>query len=131
MNLKFWYIKFVGLLLVTLGFGNSLIVFYKLFDVIFADKIILANTNLLVTGLGSIFPLFIFIFGMFFYFYCDIYQEKPKRLICGLKLLLMNDSLCNAFGVVGHLLDFVHVSFAYGCLVLGLLLIYGHIKYKY
>lgn len=141
MNLKYWYIKFIGLLLVIFGFGYSLTAFYNFFDVLLADKIVLANVNLWINSIGIIFPLFIFIFGMFFYFYGDVYQEKPKKsiLICSIvvnvvgiiKLLLINETIYNKLGEVGHCLDFVHPSFAYITLLLGIVLIYGHVKYKY
>ena len=141
MDYKYLYIKFIGLLLVIFGFGYSLTAFYNIFDVLVGNKIILANTSLLVTSMGSLFPLFIFVFGMFFYFYGDVYKEKSNKLIfiCSIivlligifKLLLLNDFIYGHIGIINSCLDFVHPSFGYVSLLLGLLLIGGRIKFKY
>ena len=139
MTLKYLYMKLVGLLIVTIGFSYSITTFYNLFDVIFGDKKIPASYNIYVMGISVIFPLFVFIFGVFFYLYADFKVNKKSlwTLICIIIILI--------FGVVKILLtlplfmtlpyhyifDFVHVSFGYVAIILSVLLVYGRIKYKY
>ena len=141
MTAKFLYMKLLGLMSVTFGFGYCLTSFYNFFDVVLGNGLVDANANLYIMSLGLIFPLFIFIFGVFFYFYADVYHDKKSNailistiivtMIGILKLLLFNDKVVKILWFVKDLMGFIHISFAYVVLIISILLIYGRLKYKY
>lgn len=135
MSIKFLYMKLVGLLMVVVGFTYSLTSFYNFFDVIFGNKIMVESANIYIMSIGLIFPLFIFIYGIFFYFYADIYKDKSSKLvfilsiitfIIGISKLVLYNKI-----IPSYLMEFTHISFAYCVLILSIMLIYGKLKYKY
>lgn len=135
MSIKFLYMKLVGLLMVIIGFTYSLTSFYNFFDVIFGHKIVVESANIYVMSIGLIFPLFIFVFGVFFYFYADIYNEKPSKLVFILSIITMIIGIIKILIYIKiiplYLMEFIHISFAYCILILSIMLIYGKLKYKY
>lgn len=126
---KFIYMKLTGLLMVILGFSYSLTTFYNFYDYIFGDLEI-ANANIFVMSIGLLFPLYLFIFGIYFYFYSDKFLEKinPFIFFSGVSMLIV--------GIIRLLwskgiMQFIHFSFSFILIVLSILLIYGCRKYKY
>ena len=71
MKSRFIYMKFLGLLLVVIGFSYSITSFYNFFSYIFDSKIFSENLNIIVSSIGLLFPLTVFVFGVYFYFYTD------------------------------------------------------------
>lgn len=126
---KFFYKKLVGLLMVIGGFSYSLTTFYNFYDYIFGDLVI-ANSSIYVMSIGLVFPLFTFIFGIYFYFYRDreFGNINPRILVTGIMMI--------SIGVVrmilsDEIMQFIHYSYAYVMLAFGILLIIGCMKYKY
>ena len=126
---KFFYMKILGLFLVVLGFSYSMTSFYNFYDYIFGT-VTIANSNIFVMGIGLIFPLYTFIFGIYFYFYTDkefayinpfILASGIAMVIIGIIRILVNNGI----------MQFIHGSYSYVLLVLGILLIYGCMRYKY
>ena len=74
---KFTYMKLISLLLIILGFGYSITSFSNFYAYLFGD-IIIANANTYIMATGLLFPLYTFIFGVFFYFYTDKYFAYIK-----------------------------------------------------
>ena len=133
MSSKFLYMKFLGLFMVVIGFSYCLTSFYNFFDAIFGN-IVSASSNLLVTSLGLIYPLYIFIYGIFFYFYADICNDKSSKLILLSIILLSVFSILKIlFDIfsISEIFDFVHISLAYLTLIIVIMNVYGSIKYKY
>ena len=139
MTFKYLFMKLVGLLTVTIGLAYSITSFYNLFDVIFGNKLIAENHSLFVMGIGVIFPLFVFIFGVFFYLYADWHIEKKSLwiLVCIIIMLILGVlKVLLSFEILkgipfSYFLNFVHISFGYIAIVLSLFLAYGRLKYKY
>ena len=126
---KFIYMKLTGLLMVILGFSYSLTTFYNFYDYIFGDLEI-ANANIFVMSIGLLFPLYVFIFGIYFYFYSDKFLEKinPFIFFSGISMLIVGIiRLVLSKGIM----QFIHFSFSFILIVLSILLIYGCRKYKY
>ena len=126
---KYVYMKLLGLSLVMLGFGYSITSFSNFYAYIFGE-IEIANANIYLMSLGLVFPLYTFIFGVYFYFYTDkeFAYINPFILISGFGMFIV--------GVIRLFLDnnimqFIHISFAYVLMILGMLLIYGVYRYKY
>ena len=126
---KFTYMKLISLLLIILGFGYSITSFSNFYAYLFGD-IIIANANTYIMATGLLFPLYTFIFGVFFYFYTDKYfayinpfilSSGISMTIVGITRLVVNDGI----------MQFIHVSFAYVLLTLGIAIIYGCMRFKY
>ena len=126
---KFIYMKILGLLMVILGFSYCLTSFYNFYAYLFGDLII-ANANIYIMAIGLVFPLYTFIFGIYFYFYSDRYFDQINpfiftssiiMFIVGLTRLLIN------FGIM----QFLHFTFGYVLIILSILLICGCLRYKY
>lgn len=140
MNLKFLYMKFLGLLLVLVGFSYSLTSFNNFFSFVFKTKIFAENLNIYVMSIGLVVPLFIFIFGVYFYFYTDFNIEKINKfifisfiliLLIALMMICFNELyIINNF-IVFQIYQFIHISCAYVLIFLAIMGIYGCIKYKY
>lgn len=140
MNLKFLYMKFLGLLLVLAGFSYSLTSFNNFFSFVFKTKIFAENLNIYVMSIGLVVPLFIFIFGVYFYFYTDFNIEKINKfifisfiliLLIALMMICFNELyIINNF-IVFQIYQFIHISCAYVLIFLAIMGIYGCIKYKY
>lgn len=132
--------KFLGLLLVIVGFSYSLTSFSNFFAYIFDSKIFVENLNIYVMIIGLIFPLAIFIYGIYFYFYTDFNITKINIYMFGinifffissfLMIIFNNISLFADFFIL-HIFEFIHPSFSYCLLFLSLMGIYGCFKYKF
>ncbi len=126
---KFFYMKILGLFLVVLGFSYSMTSFYNFYDYIFGT-VVIANSNIFVMSIGLIFPLYTFIFGIYFYFYTDkeFAYINPFIMSSGIGMVLIG--IIRIF-VKNGIMQFIHGSYSYVLLVLGVLLIYGCMHYKY
>ncbi len=126
---KFLYMKILGLFMVILGFSYCLTSFYNFYDYIFGVNYI-ANVNVWIMAIGLIFPLYTFIFGVFFYFYTDrdFASINPFILSSGISLLIIGIS---RIFISNGIMEFLHYTFPYVLVILSLLLIYGCIKFKY
>lgn len=137
MKGRFLYMKFLGLLLVLTGFSYSLTSFNNFFSYIFKTKIFPENLNIYMISSGLIIPLFVFIFGVFFYFYTDYNINKINKfifvsyvllLIIGITMIVFSyKSILN----INQIFEFIHISLSYVLISLSLMGIFGCIKYKY
>ena len=126
---KYIYMKLVGLILVILGFSYSITSFSSLYAYLYGD-IIIANSNVYIMSIGLVIPLYIFIFGIYFYFYVDRDKSliNPFIIISGISMFIIG---IIRLLVSNGVMQFIHVSFATVLIVNSILLIYGCIKYKY
>lgn len=126
---KYIFMKVLGLLIVIVGFSYSLTSFSNFYSYIFGD-VVIANGNSIIMTIGLLFPLYTFIFGIYFYFYSDkfFYNINPFILSSGISMAIVG--LVRIF-VSDGIMQFIHFSFAYAMIVLAGLLIYGCIRYKY
>ena len=86
---------------------------------------------------GLVIPLYVFLFGVYFYFYTDYNLQKINKYIFTSNILLLivgitmicftNYKIFN----LNQIFEFIHISLAYCLIVLSLMGIYGCIKYKY
>ena len=139
MNTKFWYMKILGFLITIIGFSYSLTSLYNFFDIVFENKIMVEGSNIFIMCLGIVFALFIFVFGVFFYFYADVYKNERNKLVLISIIIMFIISVFNIFSSTvsltsrffNDLVALIHPSFGYVNLILGVLLVYGYFKYKY
>lgn len=140
MSLKFIYMKLLGLFMTVVGFAYCLTSFYNFFDVLLGEKLISQNVNILIASIGLFFPLFVFIFGVYFYFYADVLTDKSSKLtligtitlsIISIIKILLGTKLFSRLGELSYLIEFIHPSFGYVILLISFLLIYGKFVYKY
>ncbi len=126
---KFIYMKLLGLMMVILGFSYCLTSFYNFYDYLFGDLVI-ANASIYIMAIGLMFPLFTFIFGIYFYFYSDKFfaEINPFIFISGISLFIIG--IIRLF--INHgIMQFLHFSFGYVLIILSSLLVYGCFTYKY
>ena len=126
---KFFYKKIVGLLMVIAGFSYSLTTFYNFYDYIFGDLVI-ANANIYVMSVGLLFPLYIFIFGIHFYFYQDREFGNVNPFILTTSIVMMIVGVIRII-ISNGIMQFIHFTFAYVIIFLAILLFIGCKKYKY
>ncbi len=126
---KFVYMKLVGLLIVILGFSYCMTSFSNFYAYLFGD-IVIANANVYLMTSGLLFPLYMFIFGIFFYFYTDKHFAyiNPFVLITGIGMILVG--LVRLI-ISSGIMQFIHISFGAVSILFGILLIYGCIRFKY
>ena len=126
---KFIYMKLVGLFLVIVGFSYCLTSFSNFYAYLYGD-IVIANANIVLMTSGLLFPLYMFIFGVFFYLYTDkqfaylnpfILSSGIGMIIVGLLRLIINNGI----------MEFIHISFGGVAIVFGILLAYGCLRFKY
>ena len=140
LTARFLYTKFVGFLMVVLGFSYCMTSFYNFYEYVFG-KISIANSNVFIMMLGLLIPLYMFIFGIYFYLYADKNITKINKfilitalmfVIVGMLCLLLNNSIIytNLF-FIDQVTEFLHVSVGYSMIIMGIMMIYGCIKYKY
>ena len=88
MTARYLYIKFTGFLLVILGLSYSITSFYNMFSYIYGN-VIVHGSNIVLMILGTIIPLFIFIFGIFYFMYTDnnIAKINKKIFICSIIMI--------------------------------------------
>ena len=137
MKSKYIFMKFLGLLLVLVGFSYSITSFNNFFSYIFKTRIFSENLNIYLMSIGLILPLFTFLFGVHFYFYIDYNFEKINKFIFTSFILLL------IFGIImiilsfikilnlNQIFEFIHGSLSYVLIVLSFMGIFGCIKYKY
>lgn len=140
MMVRYIYMKFIGFLLVVLGFSYSMTSFYNFYEYIFGN-ITIASSNILVMMIGLLVPLYMLIFGIYFYFYADknitsinkyIMCSAIAFLIIGIVcLILKSNFIYNYLFVLSQVFEFLHVSCGYVLVLLGAMIIYGCVKYKY
>ena len=138
MQNRFLYMKFLGLLLVIAGFSYCLTSFTNFFQYIFDFKIYSENLNLYLMLIGLIVPLFVFVYGVYFYFYTDFNITRVSKflfitnisllIIGGLMIILEN---LNFNFLFKDIFEFVHFSFGYVLIVLAGMGLYGCLKYKF
>ena len=126
---KYVYMKLVGLILVILGFGYSITSFSNFYAYIYGD-IKIANANIYIMSIGLIFPLFMFVFGIYFYFYTD------KQFAYINPFILISSAVMIMVGVLrlfinSGIMQFIHISYAIVLIVCGILLMCGILRYKY
>ena len=126
---KFFYMKIVGLFLVIVGFSYSMTSFYNFYDYLFGDLVI-ANSNIYIMSLGLLFPLYAFIFGIYFYFYTDKFANYINPFILGNGFFLLIVGLLRLF-VSNGIMQFIHYTYSIPMMILAVLLIYGCFRYKY
>lgn len=126
---KFFYRKSIGLLIVIIGLSYCLTSFYNFYDYIFGE-VTVANANIYLMASGLVFPLYTFIFGMYFYFYIDKEVENINLFILSTGVVMFFVGLARIF-VSSGIMQFIHHSFAYAIILLGIMVVYGCFKYKY
>ena len=126
---KYVYMKLISLTLVILGFSYCLTSFSNFYAYLYGD-IQIANANVYLMASGLIFPLYMFIFGVFFYFYTDkqfayinpvILSSSIGMIIAGILRMFINNGI----------MQFIHLSFGFVLIVFGILLVYGCFRFKY
>ena len=139
MTARYLYIKFTGFLLVILGLSYSITSFVNMFSYLYGN-VVINGSNTFLMILGTIIPLFIFIFGIFYFMYVDdnITKINKKILICsiimiilGILVLVFKTSylVLHAF-TISQIFYFLHFSLGYVSIVLGGMVIYSCLKYK-
>jgi len=126
---KYIYMKLIALLLIIIGFSYCLTSFYNFYSYLFGD-IEIANGSMFLMTSGLAFPMHMFIFGVFFYFYTDkqFAYINPFILAGGIIMLAVGIlRICIGNGIM----EFIHPSFAYVSIVMGILVIIGCFRYKY
>lgn len=140
MKSRFLYMKFLGLLLVIVGFSYSLTSFNNFFSYIFETRIFPENLNIYLMSVGLIIPLAIFIYGVYFYFYTDFNITKVNKfilifniilLVIGLIMLVVKQFNFLPDFLVFQIFEFLHKSSTYPIILLSILGLYGCFKYKY
>ena len=126
---KYIYMKIIGLLLVIIGFSYSLTSFSNFYGYLFGD-IKVANGNIIIMSLGLLFPLYTFIFGIYFYFYSDKFFANINPFILSSAISLFIVGLVRII-VSNGIMEFIHYSFSISIIISSILLVYGCIKYKY
>lgn len=126
---KFWYRRIFGLFIVLLGFSYSMTSFYNFYDYIFGDLVI-ANSNIYIMAIGLIFPLYTFMFGIYFYFYHDERFGNINPFIFTTGIMMAIVGVLRIF-IGNGIMQFLHSSFSYVMIMLAVIVIYGCMKYKY
>ena len=139
MTTRYLYIKFTGFLLVILGLSYSITSFVNMFSYLYGN-VVINGSNIFLMILGTIIPLFIFIFGIFYFMYVDdnITKINKKILICSIIMIIlgilvlvfkMSYLVLHAF-TISQIFYFLHFSLGYVSIVLGGMVIYSCLKYK-
>lgn len=126
---KYIYMKIIGLLLVIVGFSYSLTTFSNFYGYLFGD-IKVANGNIIIMGLGLLFPLYTFIFGIYFYFYSDKFFANINPFVLSSAISMFIIGLVRIF-VSNGIMEFIHYSFSIAIIISSILLVYGCFKFKY
>ncbi len=140
MKSRYLYMKFVGLLLVIVGFSYSITSFNNFFSYIFRTRIFPENLNIYIISIGLIVPLFTFLFGVYFYFYTDFNINKINKFIfiSNIIMLIIGFSMLsfkyidipNKY-IIFQIFEFLHISLSPCLIILSILGIIGCFKYKY
>lgn len=126
---KYFYMKILGFFMVVLGFGYCMTSFFNFYSYIFGELQI-ANANIYIMSLGLIFPLYTFIFGVFFFFYSDkkFAVINPFILTSGVMMFIVGFS---RLFISSGIMQFLHFSYSFVMIVLGIMLTAGCLRYKY
>lgn len=137
---RYIYIKFIGFLLVILGFSYSMTSFYNFYDYVFGE-IVIASSNIFIMSLGLLIPLYMLVFGIYFYFYADMNITKINKFIISSSIffiivgitsvILQNSIVYNNLFMIAQITEFLHISLGYVLVILGISIMIGCIKYKY
>lgn len=139
MRNRFLYMKFLGLLLVLIGFSYTITSFNNFFSYIFETKIFEENLNIYIMSIGLIVPVSVFVYGVYFYFYSDFNITKVSKLLLGINLFyfaisiimfMFNNLSFNDISIL-QLFLFIHHTFSYCLFILSILGLYGCYKYKF
>ncbi len=136
MKSRFLYMKILGLLLVIVGFSYTITSFYNFFEYIFGYKILSENLNIYLMIIGLIIPVYIFIYGIYFYFYTDFNIVKTNKLliVSNIFFLLLSIAifLTKSLNInIQVIFEFIHISLSYYLVILSVMGIYGCVKFKY
>lgn len=136
MKSRFLYMKILGLLLVIVGFSYTITSFYNFFEYIFGYKIFSENLNIYLMIIGLIIPVYIFIYGIYFYFYTDFNIVKTNKLliVSNIFFLLLSIAifLTKSLNInIQVIFEFIHISLSYYLVILSVMGIYGCVKFKY
>ena len=126
---KFLYRKILGLFMVIVGLSYCFTSFHNFYSYLFGD-ITIANANIYLMSLGLVFPLYVFIFGIFFYLYRDKEFGNINPFVLITSILMFVVGVSRIF-VSNGIMEFIHFSFSIPIIILSILLFYGCIRYKY
>ncbi len=126
---KYVYMKLLGLVLVIVGFSYCLTSFSNFYAYLFGD-IEIANANIYLMTCGLLFPLFMFIFGVLFYFYTDKQFAYINPFVFTSGTIMVVSGIIRLFISKG-IMQFIHLSFGIVSIVLGLCVVIGCLKFKY
>ena len=126
---KFLYKKIVGLFMVIIGLSYCFTSFHNFYAYLFGD-ITIANANIYLMSLGLVFPLYTFVFGIYFYLYRDkeFGSINPFVLITCIFMFVVGVS---RIFVNNGIMEFIHFSFCIPMIIFAGLLFYGCMRYKY
>ena len=134
MKSRYLFMKILGLLLVIVGFSYSITSFNNFFEYIFGYKIYMENLNLILMIIGLVIPIYVFIYGIYFYFYSDFNITKTSKIIILNFIVFLVISLLICYlkeNKYLEIFEFIHISFGYCLFLLSIFGIYGCMKYKY
>lgn len=139
MNARFIYMKLLGFMTVIIGFSYSLTSLYNFLEILFKHKLVANGVNIFISLLGLLFPIFIFVFGLFLYFYADITEKKNSKFVnISIIINFLISIICIIISMFNYrnlfledLILLVHNSFGYLVLIINILCIYGKYKYIY
>ena len=126
---KYIYMKLVGFILVILGFSYCLTSFSNFYAYLFGD-IQIANANIYLMTMGLLFPLYMFLFGVFFYFYTDRQFAYINPFVLSSGIVMLVWGILRIFLSRG-LMQFIHFSFSFISILMGLLIVIGCLRFKY
>lgn len=126
---KYVYMKLLGLILVVLGFSYCLTSFSNFYAYLFGD-IEIANANIYLMTSGLFFPLYMFIFGVFFYFYTDKQFAYINSFILISGIVMTISGIVRIF-INNGIMQFLHQSFAFVSILMGILIVGGCLRFKY
>ena len=139
MTARYLFIKFTGFLLIILGLSYSITSFYNMFSYLYGN-VIVHGSNTFLMILGTVIPLFIFIFGIFYFMYTDdnVTKINKRILICSiimitfgiLTLIFKINYLVSHVFSISQIFYFIHFSMGFVSIILGLMVMYTCIKYK-
>lgn len=137
---KFLYIKLISFFFVVIGFSYCMTSFYNFYNYIFG-VVKIANSNIVVMSIGLLLPLYMFIFGVIFYFFGNKIKKNTSiyvitsfilMLLVGIiVLILKNDLIYKNFFFISQLVEFLHTSIGYVLIILDFIAIIGYFKYLY
>ncbi len=126
---KYVYMKLVGLILVIVGFSYCLTSFSNFYAYLYGD-IHIANANIVLMVIGLLFPLHMFIFGVFFYFYTDKQFAKINPFVFTSGIVILISGILRLI-ISSGIMEFIHLSYAFVAIVLGLSVVLGCLRFKY